>query len=357
MNVIAGCAPAGRGTPAAASAGLAFHVQRGTPTVHGQRHTGAARSRPATARGRRTPPSRPRVWAQSRVCSGLGAKAVNAVCRRSKRIRDRLERENIHGDLGPAARAMGRERRPLLAAGAGLSRFGRAKGATPEVVSQMPPESGEKAVAAIAKLARRSRSTSTPRTRRCPWEASAASRASYVGASARLAWLARADQDGGGHHDRGPEDRRVAVQNPQGGGQGRVREVGGRVRARFVRSSGSRPPGVRGNVSEVLPPQGKAVLDIGAGTGVLANMICQRGIKAQHFDAMDLTPGMLKHLVKKGIYENVHAQRRPSRGCSVKHVRRLDVQRRAHHWDDPHCLDEFVRVMKPGGICVIMFRH
>ena len=25
--------------------------------------------------------------------------------------------------------------------------------------------------------------------------------------------------------------------------------------------------------------------------------------------------------------------------------------------DDPNCLDEFVRVMKPGGICVIMFRH
>jgi ubiquinone/menaquinone biosynthesis C-methylase UbiE len=25
--------------------------------------------------------------------------------------------------------------------------------------------------------------------------------------------------------------------------------------------------------------------------------------------------------------------------------------------DDPACLDEFVRVTKPGGICVLMFRH
>jgi ubiquinone/menaquinone biosynthesis C-methylase UbiE len=25
--------------------------------------------------------------------------------------------------------------------------------------------------------------------------------------------------------------------------------------------------------------------------------------------------------------------------------------------DDPTCLEEFVRVTKPGGVCVIMFRH
>ena len=56
----------------------------------------------------------------------------------------------------------------------------------------------------------------------------------------------------------------------------------------------------------VLPPQGKDVLDVGAARA-WANMICQRGIKAKHFDAMDLSPGMLKHLVKKGIYDKVHA--------------------------------------------------
>ena len=55
------------------------------------------------------------------------------------------------------------------------------------------------------------------------------------------------------------------------------------------------------------PPEGKDVLDVGAGTGLLAQMICKQGYKAKNFDGMDLSPKMLEHLVKKGIYTEVKA--------------------------------------------------
>ena len=132
---------------------LAFHVQKGNTNVY----TANAYYRELLeAAGEMRSAGAVRLGVKAKGLGavagllGLGAKAVNAVCRRSKRIRDRLERENIHVDLGPAARAMGASAAALLAAGAGLSRFGRATGVTPEVVAQMPPELGEKAVAAIA---------------------------------------------------------------------------------------------------------------------------------------------------------------------------------------------------------------
>jgi predicted TPR repeat methyltransferase len=42
-------------------------------------------------------------------------------------------------------------------------------------------------------------------------------------------------------------------------------------------------------------------------TGLLAQMICKQGYKAKNFDGMDLSPKMLEHLVKKGIYTEVKA--------------------------------------------------
>mmetsp|Transcript_17438 Transcript_17438/g.37870 ORF Transcript_17438/g.37870 Transcript_17438/m.37870 type:complete len:291 (-) Transcript_17438:92-964(-) len=110
---------------------------------------------------------------------------------------------------------------------------------------------------------------------------------------------------------------------------------------------------------EFCQPEGRKVLDVGAGTGVLAQMITQRGRNAETFDGMDLSPKMLQHLIKKGIYQEVKAH-----DMSVypwpfpsNHYDGLMCNGVLIYVDDSTCLYEFVRVTKPGGICVIMFRH
>lgn len=110
---------------------------------------------------------------------------------------------------------------------------------------------------------------------------------------------------------------------------------------------------------EFCPPEGKVVLDVGAGTGLLAQMICKQGYKAKTFDGMDLSPKMLEHLVKKGIYSQVkaHDMMQYPWPFPSNYYDGLMCNGVLIYVDDPECLDEFVRVMKPGGICVIMFRH
>eukprot|EP00930_Biecheleria_cincta_P093445 TRINITY_DN83825_c0_g1_i1.p1 TRINITY_DN83825_c0_g1~~TRINITY_DN83825_c0_g1_i1.p1 ORF type:complete len:210 (-),score=45.08 TRINITY_DN83825_c0_g1_i1:229-858(-) len=107
------------------------------------------------------------------------------------------------------------------------------------------------------------------------------------------------------------------------------------------------------------PPDGKDILDIGAGTGVLAQKICAKGHKANTFDAMDLSPKMLEHLVKKGIYNKVEAWNMMEYPWPfpANHYDGSMCNGVLIYVDDPECLEEFVRITKPGGICVIMFRH
>ena len=107
------------------------------------------------------------------------------------------------------------------------------------------------------------------------------------------------------------------------------------------------------------PPEGKKVLDVGAGTGLLGQMMTQRGHKAQVLDGMDLSPKMLQQLVKKGIYQEVKAHNMTTYPWPFESDKYdgLMCNGVLIYVDDPTCLEEFVRVTKPGGVCVIMFRH
>ena len=343
---------------------LAFHVQKGNTNVY----TANAYYRELLeAAGEMRSASAVHLGVKAKGLGavagllGLGAKTVNAVCRRSKRIRDRLERENIHVDLGPAAKAMGASAAALLAAGACLSRFGRAKGETPEVVSQMPPEMGEKAVAAIAKrnaaiAAHLHTSDSALSMGSIGGESSGESSAPLPKSSDSPAPIKMADDT----TSAGQKIASSRFKTPKDEVMDAYEKWADAYEQDSLEKLGfASPKACVDTFLEFCPPKGKDVLDIGAGTGVLGNMICERGIKAQHFDAMDLSPSMLKHLVKKGIYNKVHAHDMskypwpfPSNSYDGSMCNGVLI-----YVDDPNCLDEFVRVMKPGGICVIMFRH
>jgi hypothetical protein len=242
---------------------LAFHVQRGNTNVYtanayyrelleaaGEMRSAGAVHLGVKAKG---------LGAVAGVL-GLCAKAVHAACHRSRRIKNRLERQNVHVDLGPGGSGAGRERRRALRGGVGFvslrAREGRDAGGCVADASRDGREGrgGHREA---------QRDTPHPHLGLGAVHGKHRRRVERVvarvvgGVVARVAGLAR-DQDGGGHHVRGPEDRRVAVQDPQGGGQGRVREVGGRVRARFPGETRVRvPQGVRGHVPEVLPPPGE----------------------------------------------------------------------------------------------------
>lgn len=63
--------------------------------------------------------------------------------------------------------------------------------------------------------------------------------------------------------------------------------------------------------------------------------------------------------VKKGIYQEVKAHNMTTYPWSFDSNKYdgLMCNGVLIYVDDPNCLEEFVRVTKPGGVCVIMFRH
>eukprot|EP01025_Chloroclados_australasicus_P056014 TRINITY_DN6881_c0_g1_i4.p1 TRINITY_DN6881_c0_g1~~TRINITY_DN6881_c0_g1_i4.p1 ORF type:complete len:717 (+),score=45.89 TRINITY_DN6881_c0_g1_i4:189-2339(+) len=111
-------------------------------------------------------------------------------------------------------------------------------------------------------------------------------------------------------------------------------------------------------VARILPDKGSRVLDVGCGTGLLADLLEERGLYALYI-GLDMSTKMLDIAAKKGKYEQLVRQDIcvypwPVDTASVDACMCNGV---LIYVDDPDCLDEFVRVTRVGGHVVLMFRH
>eukprot|EP01024_Parvocaulis_polyphysoides_P061057 TRINITY_DN6723_c0_g3_i1.p1 TRINITY_DN6723_c0_g3~~TRINITY_DN6723_c0_g3_i1.p1 ORF type:complete len:283 (-),score=53.58 TRINITY_DN6723_c0_g3_i1:421-1269(-) len=111
-------------------------------------------------------------------------------------------------------------------------------------------------------------------------------------------------------------------------------------------------------VLNVISGSGSRILDVGCGTGLLADFITEKGVQAS-FIGMDMSTKMLDIAAKKGSYEQLIRQDIcncpwPVDAASVDACMCNGV---LIYVDDPDCLDEFVRVTRVGGYVVLMFRH
>lgn len=101
---------------------------------------------------------------------------------------------------------------------------------------------------------------------------------------------------------------------------------------------------------------GTTILDAGCGTGLVGQHLADHG--AQHIDGIDLSPAMLAVAKQTGAYRNL----------TVADLgRRLDVESASYDaltcvgtltqgHVGPEALDEFLRVVKPGGVLAVTVR-
>ncbi|XP_061195921.1 methyltransferase-like protein 27 [Saccostrea echinata] len=101
----------------------------------------------------------------------------------------------------------------------------------------------------------------------------------------------------------------------------------------------------------------KTILDIGAGTGLLADEMQKKGFKI--FDALDPSQGMLDIAKEKGVYRNYICEavgkeplNIPSNSYDIVTVVGSHI---ANHIES-EALIEIIRLVKPGGIVCIVAR-
>eukprot|EP01026_Neomeris_dumetosa_P033130 TRINITY_DN2636_c0_g2_i1.p1 TRINITY_DN2636_c0_g2~~TRINITY_DN2636_c0_g2_i1.p1 ORF type:complete len:281 (-),score=32.46 TRINITY_DN2636_c0_g2_i1:289-1020(-) len=110
--------------------------------------------------------------------------------------------------------------------------------------------------------------------------------------------------------------------------------------------------------AKILAHRGATVLDVGCGTGLLADLLIQKGFECT-FIGTDLSSQMLSLAARKNNYQQLIQQNCgelpwPVDSASVDACMCNGV---LIYVDNADCLDEFVRVTKVGGYCVLMFRH
>jgi predicted TPR repeat methyltransferase len=105
------------------------------------------------------------------------------------------------------------------------------------------------------------------------------------------------------------------------------------------------------------PSGSTKILDAGCGTGLLQRYAA--AVPNCEWHGMDLSEGMLQVLKKKGGYETLHAHSisdypwpYPDEFADVVLCNGVLI-----YVDDPTCLNEFLRVTKPGGTLYLMVRE
>ena len=113
--------------------------------------------------------------------------------------------------------------------------------------------------------------------------------------------------------------------------------------------------------SETFPKESRdeaKVLDIGAGTGMVA-----RGLRAEgfrHIDALDASEAMLSVARRDNLYDNYHCEFLSDEKLSCLEPDSYDGLTAsgcfARNHIPPEALHEIIRIVKPGGIVIIVAR-
>ena len=115
------------------------------------------------------------------------------------------------------------------------------------------------------------------------------------------------------------------------------------------------PDAVASVARHYLAPDGR-VLDVGAGTGLLGAALAAAGFA--RLDGLDLSPAMLEEAARKGVYRDLRegtlGEPLAYESASYDGVVAAGVLTTGHA--PAGCLDELVRITRPGGHVVFTLR-
>jgi SAM-dependent methyltransferase len=103
-----------------------------------------------------------------------------------------------------------------------------------------------------------------------------------------------------------------------------------------------------------LADRNARIIDIGCGTGLVGERLQAEGFL--HIDGLDLVPEMLAVAGKKGVYDKLieadllQGAPLPDAGYDAA----ISVGTFTHNHVGPAGLDEVLRLVRPGGLCVVM---
>jgi ubiquinone/menaquinone biosynthesis C-methylase UbiE len=108
-----------------------------------------------------------------------------------------------------------------------------------------------------------------------------------------------------------------------------------------------------GNQAQHLPQEAPRLLDVGCGTGLLAEFLREHGRSCQHYRGVDLSEQMLARAQARGLQvQQAQAARLPFEDQSFEAVTCFTVLRIMPS-DEAGALREVARVLRPGGLLAL----